>query len=597
MWSSRLFWKVFLAYAVLLILTVGACSAIIAGWQEEQLVKQVRRRLHDSATLFRESVSNGMPLERGEQLQRQVRRLGQQANTRFTVVDASGQVLADSERETLASVATMDNHLNRQEFLQAKHHGSGYSQRQSPTLQLPFLYFALVLDQAEKPKGYIRAAQPLATIQSEVASVRKLIAIAGLSVGLIGLLVTYWLTRRIVLPIQKLTQAAEAKARNAFPHPIDTTTKDEIGALARAFQHMVERLGRREKALRESVDRQATVLSGMNEGVLAIDNEQHVLFANRAAGDILGFAPEKAEDCSLLELARCNDLRELAQRAVTTGQLAQREIQWQSDSLRKLEVTATPLPSDPCPGVVLVLHDVTELKRLEGLRQEFVANVSHELKTPLSSIKAYTETLLNGALEDREHARRFLQRIDDQSDRLHELIIDLLVLARLESGAAELDLTVVPVARVVDACLSGYEARAQAKQVGLHTEMPEIPLLVTAEEESLLQILNNLVDNALKYTPAGGTIHVRWREETPQAIIEVSDTGPGIDPVHHARLFERFYRVDKARSRELGGTGLGLAIVKHLCHSLDGAISIESTPGRGSTFRVEIPLAPTPRGV
>ncbi len=590
MWSSRLFLKLFLTYAVLIVLTVGTCLAIVAGWEEAQLVEQVRRRLRDTATLLRDDVRTHLPEGDNELLQQRLRSLGAQTKTRFTLVDATGKVLADSEQDTLAAVEAMDNHLSRQEFIQAKFDGFGSSRRVSPTLQIPFLYYALTVEQGNQTVGYVRAAQPIASILAEVRAVRQLIGLAGLGVGLTGLLVTYWLTRRIVQPIHELTMAAEAMAMGKEPGRVGITSKDEVGTLSRAFERMVDRLSRRESALHQSVDRQSTILAGMNEGVLALDDKQHVLFANSAAGNMLGFVPDQAEHRSLLEVVRSHDLYEIAQRAIATELLAESEIEWQSDTLRTLDVNATPLPGDPSPGVVLVLHDVTEIKRLEGLRQQFVANVSHELKTPLSSIKAYTETLLNGALNDPENAHRFLSRIDDQSDRLHQLIIDLLALARIESGQAAIERTAVRLSAVVDACLSDCEPRAQAARITVSRELSEEDSQLYANEESLLQILGNLVDNALKYTPSGGKITLRSREESDHAVIEVTDTGPGIDPVHHERLFERFYRVDKARSRELGGTGLGLAIVKHLCNAMDGAVTVHSTPGEGSTFQVVLPL-------
>jgi len=594
MWSSRLFWKLFLTYAALIVLAVGACSAIVAGWQEEQLIEQVRRRLRDSATLLRENVDQTSLIPNNAALQQQARTLGQQTETRFTLVDASGQVLADSEQPDLAAVAAMDNHLNRQEFVQAEHQGAGSSRRLSPTLQMPFLYYALSCQEAGQKIGYVRAAQPIASILAEVLATRRLIWLVGLGVGFVGLLVTYWLTRRIVQPIQTLTAAAEAMTAGNPPQHFAIHSSDEVGALARAFERMFNRLGRRESALRESADRQSAVLSGMNEGVLAVDQNQRVLFANVAAGHILGFDPAQVDSRTLLELVRSNDLHEIVQRAFATKRLAQSEIEWQTETLHTLDVNATPLPGDPCPGVVLVMHDITEIKRLEGLRQQFVANVSHELKTPLSSIKAYTETLLGGALHDGENARRFLHRIDDQADRLLELILDMLALARIEAGNVALELTEVELSRIAKSCVADNEPRAKSAGVTILNEIVDSSLQVVADEEGLRQIFGNLVDNALKYTPAGGQITLRCQsatDEPAQIVIEIADTGPGIDPQHHDRLFERFYRVDKARSRELGGTGLGLAIVKHLCQAMGGSVSVASQLGQGSVFSVQIPLA------
>jgi two-component system phosphate regulon sensor histidine kinase PhoR len=225
------------------------------------------------------------------------------------------------------------------------------------------------------------------------------------------------------------------------------------------------------------------------------------------------------------------------------------------------------------------------------MRQQFIANVSHELKTPLSSIKAYTETLLGGARNDPVHCERFLNRIDEQAGRLHQLILDMLSLARIESGQASLELVNVPVARVVGRCLADFEPHAAARQVKLISVTCDAGLQVRADEEALRQVLSNLIDNAIKYTPAGGQVTVDCRTDGKMALIEVADTGVGIAPEHHNRLFERFYRVDRARSRELGGTGLGLSIVKHLSQAMGGSVSITSQIGSGSQFTVRIPLS------
>jgi two-component system, OmpR family, phosphate regulon sensor histidine kinase PhoR len=394
-----------------------------------------------------------------------------------------------------------------------------------------------------------------------------------------------------VSPISVLTDAAEGITAGRFAQRIGVNTNDEFGILARSFERMSSELDSRETLLRESVQRQTTVLGGMVEGVIAVDNEHHVLFANVAAGDKLEFEPTRVEGLPLLEVVRSHELREIVQQALESSQTVRGEIAWQARRKQlMLDVQATPLAGSPTPGVVLVLHDVTELKRLEGLRQQFVANVSHELKTPLSSIKAYTETLLNGALEDPQHARHFLNRIDDQATRLHELILDLLSLARIESGQAAMEITNLPIKQVVEKSVRDQEERARASGLTIENLVKDSPLVVRADEEGLLQILGNLIDNAIKYTPAGGVITVRCHNDDKDAVIEVADTGVGIEPEHHSRLFERFYRVDKARSRELGGTGLGLAIVKHLCQAMQGSVTVSSQPGKGSVFGVRLPL-------
>jgi two-component system phosphate regulon sensor histidine kinase PhoR len=259
-----------------------------------------------------------------------------------------------------------------------------------------------------------------------------------------------------------------------------------------------------------------------------------------------------------------------------------------------LTVHAARLDGLPPRGAVLVLHDTTELRRLERLRQEFVANVSHELKTPLSVIKVCVETLLDGALDDLQHRGHFLEQVASQSNRLHALILDLLSLARLESGEELFDFQPVVIEEVVQACLERHRPRAETKRQTLEVVPPEGAASITAwaDEEAVEQILDNLLDNAVKYTPEGGRLSVRWRAEGEQVILEVSDTGIGIPETDLPRIFERFYRVDKARSREMGGTGLGLSIVKHLTQALRGSVRADSRPGRGTTFIVSLPRAP-----
>lgn len=590
--TSPLFWRMFLAYAGLVVIGIVASTASIARWQENEFLEQINRRLRDAGILLRENVGTRMPTESPEQLQDEISALGNLLDMRLTVIAANGEVLADSAQESFNSVMKMEDHGSRTEFVKALRSGEGYTRRNSPTLGDPYYYYAAAIRRDGENIGVVRTALPGSVVKAQLASMRRIVGTVGGILGLLGLLITYFLTRRLVHPINVLTAAAEGVAVGQYTHRIQVDSDDEFGRLARSFERISSELGFRESQLRESVQRQTTVLGGMLEGVIAVDRDQHVLFANVAAGTNLGFEPDKVEGLPLLEVVRSHELREVVQQALSLAETVNREFTWQSrQKMLTLNVQATPLAGCPPQGVVLVLHDTTEIKRLEGLRQQFVANVSHELKTPLSSIKAYTETLLNGALEDTGHARHFLSRIDDQTTRLQELILDLLSLARIESGQSALEIVVLPLSKIVKTCLRDYDQRAKASGIELENLTKDSLLIVRADEESLLQILGNLVDNAIKYTPAGGTVTVRCQKEHDHAVIEVADTGIGINPEHHNRLFERFYRVDKARSRELGGTGLGLAIVKHLCHAMQGSVSVVSEPGKGSVFCVRIPLA------
>ena len=607
MWSSRLFWKLFLPYGGLLLLAVALCMVLVARWQEKQLIEQTEKRLHDSALLLGNDLETQLMNAPDEALQQRLQSLGERTGTRFTVIGTDGLVLADSEKTSLQQVATMDNHLTRSEFTQAALSGTGISRRMSPTVGVPFFYYALAIQDEGKTLGYVRAAQPVASIQKEVGEIRGLLGTIGLAIGLSGLLITYWLTNRIMHPVQTLTHAAKEIAAGQYEQRIAIATGDDFGTLARSFEQMSSELELRERNLRKSFQQQTTVLGGMTEGVVAVDAESSILFANKAAGKILGFNPQQAEGNLLLRVVRSPDLHELVQKAMQENAPCRREIEWPGDPPLTLDVRATPLPGNPdsdgpTAGVVLVLNDMTDLKRLEGLRKQFVANVSHELKTPLSSIKAYTETLLDGALDDTKTARHFLTRIDEQSSRLHELILDMLTIARIESAAEEgasgamLERTDVSLVQLTQQCLAIHEPRAKTEQVTLRNTLTKETPHACGDEEALLQILSNLVDNAIKYTPAGGSVTVSCHiappnEDNQPVVLEVTDTGPGIAAEHHDRLFERFYRVDKARSRELGGTGLGLSIVKHLAQSMGGSVSVESELGQGSTFRVELPRA------
>ncbi|QDU87461.1 Alkaline phosphatase synthesis sensor protein PhoR [Pirellulimonas nuda] len=413
--------------------------------------------------------------------------------------------------------------------------------------------------------------------------------VGGGALGLAALAISH-----VVRPVLALGRAARSIGQGDYQQRAYVSNNDELGQMAESLNQLSHELGAQLSELREGNQQQATVLGGMIEGVIAIDNRERILFANAAAGRLFGFLPPRVEGRPLLEVVRHHALHE-AVAATLTSQLPQRvEIDWEGDEAFALSVQVTPLPGEPCPGVVTVLHDVTELRRLETIRQDFLANVSHELKTPLSSIKAYTETLLNGAIDDTENRGRFLQRIEEQADRLNNLIQDMLSLARIESAQQALHFTAVGVAQIVAACLEDYTPQAQSKQIDLAIVPGDASLAVKADPEGLRVILNNLIDNAIKYTPEGGRVRVSWRgegEAGEMVAIEVEDTGIGIPKSKLPRVFERFYRVDRARSREMGGTGLGLSIVKHLTQSFGGRVSVRSESQTGSTFSVHLQRA------
>ncbi len=416
----------------------------------------------------------------------------------------------------------------------------------------------------------------------------------GLAVVGVGMVVAVAarLTRRLGRPLRALTRAAERLGAGAEGSKVFTEGRDEVGSLARAFNRMKDALASRIAALEEDRQQLRAVLSGMVEGVVALDAEMRILFANDRAVELLECPSRSPVGRRLWEVVRRRPLLDVVERALKQPEPCREELRPTDGGARSLTVHAARLPGLPPRGAVLVLHDTTDLRRLERLRQDFVANVSHELKTPLTGIKLCAETLLAGAVEDAEHRGRFLEQIVAQSERLHMLILDLLSLARIEAGEELFEFGAVSVRAVVSACVERHRPRAEAHGQTLEVDgSGSEGAVVWADEEAVEQILDNLLDNALKYTPEGGHIRVGWGEEDGQAWVRVADDGIGIPEADLPRIFERFYRVDKARSRQMGGTGLGLAIVKHLSQAMKGTVQASSRVGRGATFTVRLPRA------
>ena len=410
-----------------------------------------------------------------------------------------------------------------------------------------------------------------------------------------ALLALIWWHYRLA-QVQQLADAALQVAQGNQVRPLDQFRRDEWGYLAVAFNAMLEESSLRQTRTTQVIHRLESVLAAMVEGVIAVDRQQRILLANRAAGRLLGFDAGVAEGKKLIEVTRDRGLLEAIDEAITASRNVKREsVRYEIDSPRQrgriLSLRTGPLAGPLASGALLVLQDITELRRLEFLRQEFVANVSHELKTPLTSIKVYTETLQQGAVDDPHVNRDFLGQIATEADRLQDLILDLLQLARIESGHQELELEALSMRESVLASVAHYAAAAHAKAIEISVDEKSLDLSVWADREALRQILDNLIDNAIKYTSEGGRVECSWEPLDKDVRLAIRDTGEGIPAGALPRVFERFYRVDKSRSREIGSTGLGLSIVKHLVGNLNGTVTVESEPGVGSTFFVTLTAA------
>ncbi len=394
------------------------------------------------------------------------------------------------------------------------------------------------------------------------------------------------IARTVREPLRDMTEAADALRGGDLSMRVRSRRQDELGALGVAIDQMADQLVERFEAVRREEGRLRTMLDAMVEGVLVTDPEGKIVLTNAALIERVGSG---LEGRTAIEAIRSPELHEAVQKAVR-GQATSVELELVSGGQsHALTAHVAPLPKDQ--GVVAVLHDVTELKHADAVRRDFVANASHELRTPLTAIRGFAETLLDGALSDERTARRFVGNIVENAKRLQSLVDDLLELSRAESPDSAVELVEVDVAHVAALVLQGVEGRAVDKRQQLALEGAGDTILALGDSRALDQVLLNLIDNAIKYTPEGGRITVRLRQADGEVVIEVVDNGPGIPRAHQDRIFERFYRVDKGRARAQGGTGLGLAIVRHLVQRMQGRIAVESKVGQGSTFRVVLTAA------
>jgi two-component system phosphate regulon sensor histidine kinase PhoR len=401
----------------------------------------------------------------------------------------------------------------------------------------------------------------------------------------------YFNARRIAQKLESLSDVVGQMSAGEFDKRVPPRSREQFEALAASLDKTQEHLKSRIADLEASRNQMRTVLNSMVEGVIAIDSDQRVLLVNEAACRLFPIHEVSAVGRPLWELVRSPQLQQWMGAALSQSEPVGGELELKAPVPRVLAVRVAGLPGPIAAGAIVVASDISQLRRLEQVRKEFVANASHELKTPLASIKACVETLLDGALEDSEIRVRFLQTVNEQTERLDKLVRDLLALTQIESQERPPVLQPMPLAAIVELCVNRHRQYAERKQMQLVTSPPPEDVQVLADEESLEQILDNLIDNAVKYTNSGGTVTVRWKVEGDRCRIEVEDTGIGIPQAHLARIFERFYRVDRARSRELGGTGLGLSIVKHLVQILGGTVSVSSRLGKGTTFTVDLKRA------
>jgi two-component system, OmpR family, phosphate regulon sensor histidine kinase PhoR len=600
-------WKVTLATLVAVAsgLLIAGVLAIQSLEQQEisqlSAVLEARTKLVEFGLqpLLLGSASSRDPAE----LQAVVRELSHRASARVTVISAEGTVLADSAVPE-SGLAAIENHRSRPEIEQAALQGHGQDIRASHTTGERTLYRAIVTSRRPGMSPvFVRVGLPMVLFDHEIAKLQQSLFLALGIAFVLAVSLSIWLARSITRPLSEIALAAQQMAAGHRTVPIDTNSRDEVGLLAATLNRMADELHAKIAELSEDRAQLLAMLTSMVEGVMVLDCRGHVLQVNPALERMFGVPRREARGRPCSDVFRHQRLNDLVAAILTTRTNHEDEIVLARTG-RSLHVQASVAggerENEAC--AVLVFHDITELRRLENIRKDFVANVSHELRTPLTSIKGYVEALLDGAKDDPDAAARFLGIILTQSDRLNLIIEDLLELSKIESGLVSFKQDPMDLRKVVERTLSMMKPLADKKGHRLLALVDDELPAMAGDEDRFVQVLTNLLDNAVKYTPEHGTITVAAHGVPLQnglsadrqfVELTVSDTGIGIPDQDRPRVFERFYRVDKARSRELGGTGLGLAIVKHIVEGHGGQVWVEGNQPRGSRFVVRLPVADT----
>ena len=576
--------KLFLVFTGVVLVAVAVAGVTLSGALKDHLNANVE------AELGRHAETGALLVEARRRAQGDAlsyddlaKEMGEATDARVTVILNNGVVVGDSKIPS-GEVGDMENHGKRPEIRSALEQGAGLSRRYSTTLEDGMLYVARRFDAGDGAVGVVRVSKSLEEVDQAVAALYGLLAVSGL-VGLalallMGGISSHYFTRALRTLLEYAHTAVEGARR---PAPLDS--KDELGGLAISVQKLAEELEERLEELAQERNRFGAVLEGMSEAVIALDEYRRVTLINDAGIHLLGVG-EQPIGKTILETIRVPELNDLLNQ-VEPGKEARIEFDFGASIRRRVLATASRRAAG---DYVIVFLDVTELRRLEGLRRDFVSNVSHELRTPVSVLRANAETLLGGAMDDPEAAPRFLRSIMVNAERLSNLISDLLDISRIEEGKYRLDLEEVPLSLSLRRAAAALETEAIGRGMSVKIEACG-EQRVRADVKALDQVLFNLLDNAVKYTQDGGNVILRAAEGEGAVRIEVEDDGPGVEPRFRGRLFERFFRVDKGRSREMGGTGLGLSIVKHLVSAMDGTVGMVPARTGGSVFWLELPKA------
>ncbi len=597
-------WRIAVPYIVLTLLTLLSLTVLVTDRAREEHLADLSVTLLSEARLIADAslpyVAGPDPISPEEAaLDELARRWGALVDGRVTIIRADGVVLGESQQNR----RLMDNHLNRPEVRDALSEGASTSIRFSDSVDRDMMYGAVPIVAGEETVGVARVAMPLDRIDASIARLRRPLLAITLAAAAIVLLTALWIARRTARPIEQLTTVADRMASGDFSARAVATTRDEVGRLTTSFNRMAEELDDTVTRLTRERSRIEAILETMADGVIIADPRGEVRLINSAATRLLKTTALAARGAGFAQVVRHHQIIDLWQTCRTTGQLQAGAVEIERQGIF-WQVIITSFQEAGNRGYLIIIQDLSRIRRLETVRRDFISNISHELRTPLASLKALTETLRDGALDDPPAAERFLNSMETEIDALTQMVQELLELSRIESGQVALRLSPAPVAHIISPSVERLRPQAERNELDLQVIIAEGTPLVLADAERMQQVVTNLVHNAIKFTPPGGCaqagrdgqIPASARQNRPLVsggwpvvIVEVVDTGVGIPARDLPRVFERFYKADRARGS--GGTGLGLSIARHLVESHGGYIWVQSQEGMGSTFAFSLPLA------
>ncbi len=586
--SRSIYWKITIPFTLLVLAGMCVMGFYMVNSTRNAQLELLQSHLVKEARLVAGASLPGFLNPAGsENLDNLAKSTGREIQTRITLIARDGTVLGDTEQDPL----TMENHANRPEVIAALASGVGQATRYSATLRENMMYVAVPVTHRGEVLGIARVALPLTAAESSVNGAVMAITWTIIVTAMLVITAAALIARMITRPVRRITRAAEGIAAGRLDQQLKVRTSDEIGRLGHAFNEMSSNLKNNMAIIVDERSKLVTVLASITDGVVMTDTEGNIMLANPAVERLFNFKEAKVIGRPLIEAIPDYEIDDAVKKCLRMDR--EQTVQLDSAAGRFLRVIAVPVATGKLKGTLILVQDLTEMRSLQIMRREFVGNVSHELRTPLAAIKAIVDTLRDGAINDREAAIDFLDRLDVEVDGMTQMVAELIELSRIETGKIKLKLEPVNLNHLIEEVVARLRPQAERQQVSLSADLASGPPPLQADKERIRQVIINIVHNAIKFTPPGGRVAVSTRYSEESVVTQVSDTGIGISKEDLPHIFERFFKADKSRSTS--GTGLGLAIAKHTVQTHGGSIWAQSEEGRGSTFSFSLPLHPEPR--